>query len=236
VDLRSRLGSGRADATDERGGARHHLFGAPRHRSLRVLAAATVALTLTTAACGGDDDETADESSATTATTAPATTAASDEEPPGTDPEAVEPYLDALLRRYDEITSQIVADPEIAADDEHDLYTDLRAVLDPNSEMANAIVQSLVTQGEQGVAIEPFQDAPEPAQRTVDGDVETVSEAEVRFPLCTRYSYRLVTSGRIEVGDNHDRRSQGTAVLVDGHWLISRLEGNNDSVECEEVE
>ena len=237
MDLRSRLGSGRADVTDRRHGARHHHFAAPRHRPFRLLATC-VALTLAATSCGNDDDPPADEAEEATATTAPVerTEVPSDEEPPGTEPAAVEPYLDQLLTRYDEVTSQIVGDPEIAADGEHELYADLRALLDPNSEMANAIVQSLVTQGEQGIAIEPYQDAPEPAKRTVDGAVETVSESEVRFPLCTRYSYRLITSSRIEVGDNHDRRSQGTAVRVDGHWRISRLEGNNDLVECEEVE
>jgi hypothetical protein len=233
VDLRSRLGSGRADATDERGGARHHPFGAPGHRSLRVLAAATVALTLT-AACGGDDDESADESSATTATTAPATTAASDEEPPGTDPEAVEPYLDALLRRYDEITSQIVADPEIAADGEHDLYTDLRSVMDPNSEMTDAIVQALVRRGEQGSSQTALDDSELPVERAVDGDVETVSPTEVRFPVCNRFNYRITGAGRYEVSDGREERTQGIAVSVDGHWVISRLEGNDDPVGCEE--
>jgi hypothetical protein len=171
---------------------------------------------------------------ATTTTAAPSTTA-SDEEPPGTDPAAVEPYITALLTSYDEITSQIVADPEIAADPNHELYTQLRELLDPNSEMTDGILQALVRQGQQGIAITPFGNAELPVTRTVDGDIATVSENQVRFPLCTRYDYRLETPSRIETGDGHTRRSEGSAVRVDGHWVVSRLESNEEIVECEEA-
>jgi hypothetical protein len=172
---------------------------------------------------------------ATTTTAAPSTTA-SDEEPPGTDPAAVEPYITALLTSYDEITSQIVADPEIAADPNHELYTQLRELLDPNSEMTDAVVQALVDRGERGVSVTPFGDAERPTTRTVDGVVESVSETEVTFPLCTRYDYRMETSSRIDTAEEEMRRSSGTAVRIDGHWVISRLEGNEDVVPCEEAQ
>ena len=42
---------------------------------------------------------------------------------------------------------------------------------------------------------------------------------QVRFPLCTRYDYRLQTDSKIELGDGHRRRSAGTAVRIDGHWV-----------------
>ncbi len=177
-----------------------------------------------------DDDEPAPPS--TTASTAPPTTA-SDEEPPGTDPAAVEPYVADLLTNYDEVTSQIVADPDIAADPNHELYTQLRALMDPDSEMTGAIVQALVTQGQQGIEITPYRDAEVPITRSIDGGLETVSADQVRFPLCTQYDYRLQTSSRIETGDGHRRRSAGVAVRLDGHWVISRLEANDDMTECE---
>lgn len=127
-----------------------------------------------------------------------------------------------------------MADPEIAANPNHDLYTQLRALMDPNSEMTGGIVQALVAQGEQGITIVSFQDAKLPVTRAVDGDLSTVSETQVRFPLCTRYDYKLETSSRIETGDGHGRRSEGTATLVDGHWVISRLESNDEMADCEE--
>jgi protein-disulfide isomerase len=209
---------------------------APRPRRGRavVLAGALVLLAVAVgvffATRPGDEDE---PRAATTTTATPSTTA-SDEEPPGTDPDAVKPYIAALLTRYDEVTSQIVADPDIAADPNHELYAELHALMDPNSEMTEAVTQALVDRGERGVSVTAFGDAERPITRTVDGDVETVSESEVSFPVCTRYDYRMETSSRIDTAENELRRSEGTAVRIDGHWVISVLEGNEDAVDCEE--
>lgn len=177
-----------------------------------------------------DDDEPAPPS--TTASTAPPTTA-SDEEPPGTDPAAVEPYVADLLTNYDEVTSQILADPEIAANANHELYTDLEGLMDPDSEMTSAILQTFVERGERGETLTAVEGADLPITRTIDGDIETVSPNQVQFPLCTQYDYRLQTDSKIELGDGHRRRSAGTAVRIDGHWILSRLEGNDEIVACE---
>lgn len=200
-----------------------------------VLVAAVVALLIgavvyVIAARPGDDDPDPEP----TTTTAARTTTTSDEEPPGTEPDAVEPYVADLLTRYDEVTAQIVADPEIAANPNHDLYTQLRALMDPNSEMTEAVVQALVDRGELGVAVTAFGDADQPITRTVDGDLEAISADQVSFPVCTRYDYKMETSSRIDTAEAEMRRSGGTAVRIDGLWVLSRLEGNEDAVSCEE--
>jgi hypothetical protein len=235
VDLRSRLGSGRADVTDRRHGARHHHVAAPRHSPFRLLATC-VALTLAATSCGNDDDPPADdESSAITATTATAETT-SDEEPPGTDPTAVEPYVEDLLTRYDEVMSQIVADPAIAADREHELYRELEALLVPDAPMTEPIVNALVARGEQGVSQRPYDDDQLPIERAVDGEIVPVNEDEVTFPMCTIFNYRLFDSLDRETEYHADVVQAGTgeAVRIDGHWLIRHLEGNDEQAGCQE--
>jgi hypothetical protein len=174
---------------------------------------------------------------ATTTTAAPSTTA-SDEEPPGTDPAAVEPYIAALLTNYDEITSQILADPAIASDPQHALYADLRALLAADSEMTDPVVRALDRRGDQGITQEPLEEGKLPVRRTVEGDVETVSADEVTFSTCTRYDYRLVNSdgAPVEVGVGESEPGEGVAVRVDGHWVLSRLEMSGQLARCEETE
>jgi hypothetical protein len=204
-------------------------------RSLGLVLAAALAL----GACGGDDDESSDPPEDTTDTTSSPTTTATDEEPPGTDPEAVEPYVQDLLTRYDEITGQIMRDSEAAADTENPLYADLRGLLAPDSEMADAVVQALSSRGERGISQRPYEDAEDamPVTRSVQGAIETVSADEVSFPLCARYDYRLFDGSeqQIEMSNGRTELSQGVAVRVDGHWVLDRLEGVEDAVGCEEA-
>ena len=196
-----------------------------------------LAAALVLGACGGDDDdEASDPPEETTETTSPPTTA-TDEEPPGTDPEAVEPYIQDLLTRYDEITSQIMADSATAADPENPLYAELRTLLAPDSEMAEAVVQALSGRGERGISQRPYEETEGalPVARSVHGDLVSVSENEVTFPLCARYEYRLYDgSEQIEMSNGRSELGQGVAVRVEGHWLLDRLEGAEESVGCEE--
>lgn len=204
-----------------------------------VLVAAVVALLIgavvyVIAARPGDDDPDPEP----TTTTAARTTTTSDEEPPGTEPDAVEPYVADLLTRYDEVTAQILADPAIAGDADNPLYGDLRALLTPDSEMTDPVMRALGRRGDQGVAQEPLEGNQLPVRRTVEGDIETVSTDEVRFSTCTRYDYRLVNSAGepIEVGVDESELGTGVAVRVDGRWTLSRLEMAGQLAKCEEGE
>ena len=203
-------------------------------RSLCLALLAALAL----GACGGDDESSDPPEDTTDTTSSPATTA-TDEEPPGTDPEAVEPYVQDLLTRYDEVTGQIMADSTTAADPENPLYADLRTLLAPDSEMADAVVLALSSRGERGISQRPYVESADavPVTRSVQGDVATVSENEVTFPLCARYDYRLYDGSeqQIEMSNGRSELGQGVAVRIDGHWLLDRLEGVEESVGCEET-
>ncbi len=179
-----------------------------------------------------DDDEPAPPS--TTASTAPPTTA-SDEEPPGTDPAAVEPYVADLLTNYDEVTSQILADPEIASDPNHPLYADLRELLAPDSSMTDPVMRALDRRGSQGISQESLEEGKLPVRRAVEGEIESVSADEVKFRTCTRYDYRLVNSAGepIEVGVDESEPGTGVAVRVDGHWTLTRLDMAGQLGRCE---
>jgi hypothetical protein len=210
----------------------------PARRRRRVAAIAlAIAVVLACGACSGDDDDEAgsDSSSDDASTTAPPTTT-SDEEPPGTEPAAVEPYIDELLQRYDEVVSQITSDAAVAANSEDPLYGQLREIMAPESSMTEPIIEALVNRGEQGVSQRAYEDGTLPVQRSVDGDVTTVSPTEVRFPICARFNYRLYRGDQqFQISQDRTERSEGTALLVDGHWLIDRLEGRDDAVGCEEA-
>lgn len=173
-----------------------------------------------------------------TTTTAAPTTTTSDEEPPGTEPDAVEPYVADLLTAYDETTAQILADPAIAGDADHPLYGDLRALLTPESEMTDPVMRALSRRGDQRIAQEPLSADQLPVRRTVEGDIETVSADEVRFATCTRYDYRLVNSAGepIEVGVDESEPGTGVAVRVDGRWTLNRLDMAGQLAKCEESE
>lgn len=204
----------------------------PRRWSASLFALLAV---LSLAACSGDDDASAD-TAANEATAAAPTTAASDEEPPGTDPGAVEPYIQDLLTRYDEVVSQIVADPAIAANREHELYTQLKGLISPDAPMTEPIINALVARGEQGVSQRPYDEGGMPVTRQVDGDVTSVSADEVSFPVCTLLNYKLFDSLDRETEFQTDlaQPGQGAAVRIDGRWRISQLDGVDEAENCRE--
>jgi hypothetical protein len=201
--------------------------------------AAVLVAALALGACGGDDDEegggdrSEEDSETTEESSGPATTA-SREEPPGTEPAEVQPYVEDLLQQYDALVGDIVADPEIAANQEHSLYVELRELMAPDSSMTQPVVDALVNQGERGVSQRPFEEGGPPIRREVAGDLTTVSEDEVTFPLCTRPNYRLFNSSDVqtEYSTGPSQLGQGTAQRVDGHWLIARFEVPEERETC----
>jgi hypothetical protein len=141
-----------------------------------------------------------------------------------------------LLSRFDAIVNRIISDPEIAENSDHPLYGELHDLMSPNSSMKDPLTNTFVRQGQQGISQVPFEDGDRQITREVTGEVETVSETEVTFPMCTYPSYRLYNAGgtQIEFSTGPTQPGQGTAVLVDGHWKIDRFEGFEDQESCEE--
>ena len=199
----------------------------PTWRQLAIVAALSAALS--TAACGDDDDAESSDSSETTAAR-PTTT-----EPDTTDPDDIESDIQELLHSYDEVLNEIVSDPEVASNPDHPLYGDLRDLMAPGSEMTDALVDVLSQRADQGVYQLPYEDGDLTSERTVDGEVEMVSDTEVRFPICTLRNYRTFT-GDQQMGFSHDRAEagRGSAVRVSGAWRLNRLENLEEMTSCGE--
>lgn len=183
---------------------------------------------LVTAACGDDDDDAGSDTTPSTGNTATPST-----EPSGTEPGEVRPYIVDLLARYDETTNEIVADPSVANDRENPLIQDYLAIVEPGSDAEGAI-QTWVDNAAQGISIRPYSDDA-PAQVTsLDGDIEAVSEDEVRFPTCVAQNYRQYDGqGReTEFVTGQSVPGQTTAVRVDGEWRLRRLDVATNVVGC----
>ncbi|HEX8802861.1 MAG TPA: hypothetical protein VF743_01670 [Acidimicrobiales bacterium] len=184
-------------------------------------------------ACSGDDDSA--EPSEDRTTTPPTTAATTGE---AARPTEVQQEIEDLLHEYDEITSEITADAAVAADRDHPLYDQLRNLMQSDSDMTDAVVEALVSRGRRGISQRPYEEGELPVRRELDGTVEAVSDTEVTFPICTHLSYRLydgqdrqttVLPGLVEPGN-------GTAVLVEGEWRISRFENvEDDDAACAEA-
>jgi hypothetical protein len=209
---------------------------APHRRPCRtrtVVALLTAAaLVLSAAACSDDDDSASADRDEPTTSPRPTTT-----EPVASDTRAsrLTRQIEHLLDRYDEVTGQIVATPDISGNRDHRLYRELAQLLVPGTEMTQAVVNALVRRGERGEYQLPVEGQERPVDRRLDGSVDTVSDNEVSFPLCTILQYRdfdqqgrqrRILPGLAEPG-------RGSAKRVDGEWRLSRLE-TDDRAACEE--
>lgn len=202
-----------------------------RSRQRKVASALFAAGALLCAACSSGDDDasggdtaTADDSGRTTDRT----------QPPGTEADAVEPYITELLVRYDAAVNALNADPALADDEEDPAVKDYLAVFGPGSEQVDLSFESWQADAEAGTTVEPL-DPEHPAIETIlDGAIEVVSEDEVRFPKCEahRYIVRDGEGNEVERVQLTAQPGQGVAVRVDGTWYLQELEIWDDMVGC----
>jgi hypothetical protein len=189
--------------------------------------ATTVALVLVVAlaGCGRGGDGNDGDSSPPPDTTEPPGSTAPTTEPPGTSPVDVEPYVAELLVRYDEVTNQIVADPGVATDPDHPLVVEYRSLVEPGS-VADGAVEVWAGNAGRGVSIRAYDDTAPAYVTALDGEVVTVSADEVTFPTCERANYRKFDAqGReTEFVTGQFTPGTGTAVRVDGEWLLRRMD------------
>lgn len=181
--------------------------------------------------CGDSDDR---EAAASDVGVAEASSRSGRSEPAGSDPVAVEPYLAELLVHYDQVVNQLAADPGIARDEDDPLVQEYLGLFEPDSEIAAGAIAAWVDNAEAGISVLPYNDE-HPAQVfSVDGDVEAVSDDEVRFPICAERRHRIY--------DGEGRETQqtryfpvsgvGVAVRLDGEWRLRRLELVDDGAGC----
>lgn len=178
-------------------------------------------------ACGGDDATSGTERLSDSGRT-------SGTEPPADDPEAVRPFVEDLLERYDEVTDQIVADPGVAADRNDLLVQEYLALFEPDSDYAEQRLDAWAANGEAGVSMRPIDDEHLTNESHLDGEIEAVSDDEVRFPTCDEQ--------RLEVLDRQGRVTQrtelfvqpgeGVAVRVDGEWRLRQLDAFDGTAGC----
>lgn len=207
-----------------------------RHPGARRLLATTLTFLalLATAACSDDGDSGATGADDTTTSTRPTTTEPADLGPS----DELREEVQQLLHSYDELTRDIAIDPAVASDATNPLYDELRSLMAPDSEMRGPVVNALVARGARGVSQRPQGDAELPVERFIEGEIVSVSEDELRVPVCTHLNYGLFNSNdqQIELVRDRVEPADATVVRVDGEPRVSRFEGLDDDDRCSESE
>ncbi|MFP3901534.1 MAG: hypothetical protein ACLFXM_11820 [Acidimicrobiia bacterium] len=146
--------------------------------------------------------------------------------PPGTDPDAVAPYIEELLAAHDRVVNRIVADPEVATDREHPLVREYVELFEPGAPSVELAISTWEAQARAGTSIQPFSPEHPAFVSRVDGPVEPVSADEVRFPTCDERRYGVVdAAGELqELVPDEAVPGRGTAVRTEGEWKLRRLD------------
>jgi hypothetical protein len=189
-----------------------------------LLAAAAIAgvLVLSTA-CSGDDD-----------TGDPGGSGAGDGETSArAGADRIEGEIVRLLADYDAVVNQIIADPQVTVDPDGPLVEQYLDLFEPDSEFARQALETWRSNAAQGISIEPYDDE-HPANLTrLDGDVEIVSDDEVRFPTCSELRQLVYEGDRVVEGlPLMEQPGESVAVLVDDDWVFRRRDVFTDVPEC----
>lgn len=191
----------------------------PRWRPL--LTVGLAGILLLSPACSGDDDD--DAASEPAGSSAPA----------GVDADQVEDDIVRLLADYDAVVNQIIADPAVTEADDHPLVEQYLDLFEPDSEFAGQALETWRANAADQISIRPYDDA-HPANRTrLDGDVEIVSDDEVRFPTCSEFRQLVYEGDEVIQGlPLMEQPGESVAVLVDDSWVFRRRDVFTDVAEC----
>jgi hypothetical protein len=183
------------------------------------VAGALVVLSLLASAACSDDDAAVDD--------------ATESQPGGLDADQVQDRIGRLLADYDDVVNQIIANPQVTEDPEDPLVQQYLDLFEPDSEFARQALDTWRNNAADGITIEPF-DPANPANLTrLDGDVEIVSDDEVRFPTCSEFRQLVHQNGRIIEGlPFMEQPGQSVAVLDDDGWVFRRRDVFTDVTEC----
>jgi hypothetical protein len=199
-----------------------------RRRSLVVVLAGPLLVACSASGGGGDDGEVASAE-------APSRTA--NTQPEATDPEAVRPYIEDLLARYDEVVNQIIADPSVAEATDDPLIEEYLSLFEPDSQFAHGAIEAWVSSAEAGRTIEPYTDDRPALATSLVGELEVVADDEVEFPICIERR-QSVYEGDVLKQETPYFLEPGTGVAAraDGEWLLRRLDRQVDIAGCTGVE
>jgi hypothetical protein len=217
------------------GGERRGRTGAPRCAPWAALWLLLAVAPLPVAACGSDGDAdagaVAGEGDVAGGVRAPDRST----EPPGSDVDAVRPYIETLLGRYDRVVNEIVAEPAVARHPTDPLVEEYLDLYESGSEPAADLLGLWVERADAGLVTRPLSDAHPATVSSLDGDLVTVSDDEVAFPYCL--TQRLLVVG--PDGEVQQRvtlrlqRGDGVAVRVDGRWHLREVSVRADTGRCE---
>jgi hypothetical protein len=196
-----------------------------RARAILAAPAAVLAVVAPAAACsGGDDAEPLGSRRGRPGLAQPA----------GGDVEALEPVLVDLLERYDEVVGEVLADPGVARDEDDPLIQEFVSLYSPDSEAPEATVDAWVRDAEAGRQTHPVATGYPAIASRIDGEIETVSDDEVRFPTCNelRYATYDADGDMVDFIPYLEQPGEATAVRVDGQWLLQQLVAFEGQASC----
>ena len=187
-----------------------------------ILVAGLMLVGLACSGDGGEDDTSSEGASLGVTTTTPTTTPP--EEASAAAPDDVVPYVEELLERYDAAVNEIVADPAVVADRDSELVEEFLSLFEPGSEFADQSLEGWAAQGDTGIALKPL-DAGTPVNVTkLVGPLVRVSDDEVSFEQCAIQSYvKYDDDEEVTRVERALLAGEGTAVRVDGQWVLSGL-------------
>lgn len=193
--------------------------------------AVAVGLTVLLGACGDDADGGRSEAAGDRA--ADDRGGRHGDEPEATDPDEVRPYVEDLLRSHDLVVDQIITDPGVAADRDDPLVQQYLRLYEPDSDFAEGILDAWAADGEEGVSIQPYDDAHPANATTIDGEIEVVSPDEVRVPFCLEQRQIVYRDEQPVQGLTLlERPGEVIAVRIDGEWLLRSRNVFGDRSEC----
>jgi hypothetical protein len=146
-------------------------------------------------------------------------------QPPGSDPEAVHPYLVDLLARYDDVVNEIVTDPGEARHRDSSRIEAYLSLYEPDSEFADVLIDAWVERADAGLATRRLDDDQPISRSRIDGEIESRSDDEVSFPYCVERHFTIYDgAGRLlQQVAGRRQRGGGVAVRVEGRWRLREL-------------
>jgi hypothetical protein len=156
------------------------------------------------------------------------------EQPAADDPEALEPVLADLLERHDDVVNEVLADPAVARDEDDPLIQEYLSLYSPDSAVPRQVVDSWVADAEAGRVTHPVEAGHPAVAARIVGELRTVSDYEVRFPICSelRYASYDGDGALVEMVPYREQPGEATAVRVDGQWLLQQVDAFDGQASC----